>query len=252
MKTKNQNFIINSIKEKIERVFRLNIKEITDFLEPSEADSYEEFLKKNKDKVNYSFYGGYPEAERKKLCISPLEEDILPEDFNIKVVEASVKKMIKEIKHRDILGALMSIGIKREKIGDIFVIPNGAGVLADNEMVSYISGNFPIIKGNNFNTEIYETDNYSFPESEYTEKIINLSSWRLDGFIAKAYNLSRSEAQSFIRSGKVKVNHRENQKTDFVLTENAIISVRTKGRFIIREELGKTKKDNFKVLINIY
>lgn len=252
MKIKDQNFIINNIKEKIERVYRINMKEVTDFLEPSEADSYEEVLKKNKDKVNYSFYGGFLEAERKKLCISPFGEDIMPEDFNIKVIEASVKKMGKEINHRDILGALMSTGIKREKTGDIFVIPNGAVILADNEMISYISGNFPTIKGNNFITEICEAENYNFPESEYIEKIISISSWRLDGFLAKAYNLSRSEAQSFIKSGKVKVNHRENQKTDFVLGENVVVSVRTKGRFIIREELGKTKKDNFRVLINIY
>lgn len=252
MKIKEQNVVINSVREKTEKVYRKNIIEVTDFLEPSEIDLYEDYLRKSKAKVKYSIHGGYAEAERKKICIAPLDEEIFLEDFNIKVIEALSRKMSKEINHRDILGALMSTGIKREKTGDIFVIQNGAVVIASEEMVSYLSINFPIIKGNNFGIEIYAAENYKFPEVEYTEKVVNISSWRLDGFLSKAYNLSRSEAQGFINSGKVKVNHRENQKADYILEEDMIISVRGKGRFIIKEDLGTSKKGNFRVLINIY
>lgn len=252
MNTKDQNFIMNLIKEKTEKVYKRSIKEITDFLDPMEADLCEDYLKRNKDKVKYSFNGGYPEAERKKLCICPLDEDISPEDFNIMVIEASAKRIIKEITHRDILGALMSTGIKREKTGDIFPIAEGALILADGLMITYITGNFPQIKGNNFTTEIYEPINYNFPDQEFREKVVNISSWRLDGIISKVYNLSRSDAKNFINSGKVKVNHRENQKTDFILEEEVVVSVRTKGRFVIKKELGKTKKDNYRVLINVY
>ncbi len=69
MKNKDQNFIQNFIKEKVEKVYKRNIKELTDFLDPSEADYCEEFLKKNKEKVFYSFYGGYKEAERKNFVL---------------------------------------------------------------------------------------------------------------------------------------------------------------------------------------
>lgn len=252
MNNKDQNFIINFIKEKTEKVYKRNIKEVTDFLDPLEISICEEFLKKNKNNVNYLFYGGYEEAERRRLCIAPNDEDIEEEDFNIMVIEASIKKINREINHRDILGAMMSTGIKREKTGDIFILPQGAAIIADKAMVTYLSGNFPMIKGNVFSTEIFEPEKYKFPQVEVVEKVINVSSYRLDGVIAKAYNLSRGDSQEFIRSGKVKVNHRENLKTDYLLENDDIVSVRTKGRFIIKEEIGKTKKDNFRVLINIY
>jgi len=252
VKSNDQNYIINFIKEKSEKVYKRGIKEVTDFLDPSEADYCEEFLKKQKEKVTYSFYGGYPEAERKRLCIAPIGDEIETSDFDILVLEASSRKLIREISHRDILGALMGTGIKREKTGDILLLSNGAAIIADKGMISYLTGNFPLIKNNSFITEVFSSEEYSFPEVEATEKVINISSWRLDGVIAKAYNLSRGDAQEFIKSGKVKVNHRENLKTDTILSENDVISVRTKGRFVIIEELGKTKKDNYRVLINIY
>ncbi len=252
MKNKDQNFIQNFIKEKVEKVYKRNIKEVTDFLDPSEADYCEEFLKKNKEKVFYSFYGGHTEAERKKLCIAPIGDEITNDDFEIQVLEATAKKINREISHRDILGAIMGTGIKREKTGDIIILSKGAAIIADKTMISYLEGNFPVIKNNNFNIKVFSAEQYSFPEVESTEKIINISSWRLDGIIAKTYNLSRGDSQEIIRSGKVKVNHKENLRTDFILSENDIVSVRTKGRFVIIEELGKTKKDNYRVLINIY
>jgi len=249
---KDQSFTINFIKEKIEKVYKRNVKELTDFLDPLEAEFCEEFLKKNKEKVIYSFFGGYPEAERKRLCIAPIGDKIEFFDFEIFVLEASSRRIVREVNHRDILGALMGTGIKREKTGDILLLSNGAAIIADRSMISYLTGNFPMIKNNNFSTEIFSPEKYSFPEIEISEKVINISSWRLDGVISKAYNLSRGESQEFIRTGKVKVNHKENIKTDYILSENDVVSVRTKGRFVIIEELGKTKKDNFRVLINIY
>jgi hypothetical protein len=45
VKSNDQNYIINFIKEKSEKVYKRGIKEVTDFLDPSEADYCEEFLK---------------------------------------------------------------------------------------------------------------------------------------------------------------------------------------------------------------
>lgn len=252
MKNKDDNLINNFVREKVNNVQRRNIPVLTDFLDPSEAQICEDYLKRNQDKVSFSFFGGYSEAERKRLFIAPSDQEIYSEDFKIIVIQASAKKLVKEITHRDILGAVMSTGIKREKTGDIFIIPQGAVILADKGMEAYITGNFPLIKGNSFSTEVFSSEQYSFPESEFTEKVISLSSRRLDGFIARAYNLSRTDAQEFVNSGRVKVNHKENLKTDFILSEGDRVSVRGKGRFVVKEELGKSKKDNFRILINIY
>ena len=46
-----------------------------------------------------------------------------------------------ELSHRDILGAFMGMGCKREILGDIIFIPEGAQFVADKSFTSYIMNN---------------------------------------------------------------------------------------------------------------
>ena len=252
MKYGDSKYLNNSINEKIGRVINKEIIELTDFLDPSEINSAEEVLKKYRNEIGFSFYGGPEYSERKRLLIFPCGCNILSKDFEISVIQATAPKLQKEIGHRDVLGAIIGLGIKREKLGDIFIIPEGAAVIAETSIARFIADNFPIIKNNSFYTEIMDADIYAFPEISLTEKVINVASFRLDGLLAKAYNLSRTSSQEYISSGKVKVNHRIVEKTDYQLNPGDLVSVRTKGRFMIKEELGRTKKDNLRIKLDIY
>lgn len=252
MNNKDYQYLNNYINEKILKVFHKGIFELTDFLDPSEIAIIEEILKRSKGKISYSFYGGSEHVERKRLLIVPFGEDISLPDFKIVVIEAKTRKIQREITHRDLLGALMGSGIKREKVGDIFLIDEGAAIIADSAISSYIIGNFPMIKNNIFSTKTFEPSSYDFPQISLSEKLVNVTSYRLDVLLSKAYNIPRNDAQEFITSGKVKVNHKILEKVDYQVKPGTMVSVRTKGRFIIKEELGRTKKDNIRIVLNIY
>jgi RNA-binding protein YlmH len=72
---------------------------------------------------------------------------------------------------------------------------------------------------------------------------------RLDVIIATAYNMSRNEANEFINSGLVNVNHIECLNNSKLIKENDVISVRHKGRIYVNEIIRKTKSDRLAIKI---
>ena len=65
---------------------------------------------------SYAFFGGYETAERKMLGLF-FDED---KPFPIAALDFAFRKS-DTLTHRDFLGALMSLGIERETVGDILV-----------------------------------------------------------------------------------------------------------------------------------
>jgi RNA-binding protein YlmH len=189
--------------------------------------------------------GGYPEAERKLVSFDLTESPIL-------LIEIRVQGRLLTGKpgHRDYLGALMGLGIKRETLGDVLVFPEGAGawVFCLRRMGEYIlntldaAGRFPV------KCAIIEK---LPPEAVVPgERVrLTLSSVRLDGLIASAFPVSRGQSAEFIRSGLVFIDGETVKKPDFVPKPGCKITVRGMGRFWLREVPGKTKKDRIAVVI---
>src|SRR5699024_8265404 len=57
----------------------------------------------------------------KRGCIAPIYETVTEEMFGVPLLEASYPSKFVSIRHRDILGSLMSLGIERKTLGDISV-----------------------------------------------------------------------------------------------------------------------------------
>lgn len=71
--------------------------------------------------VTCGFWGGFPDAERKMFYALP--DYCSPEDeslYPIRIITAEFPRQY-ALTHRDFLGALMNLGLRREAIGDILV-----------------------------------------------------------------------------------------------------------------------------------
>ncbi len=64
----------------------------------------------------------------------------------------------------------MGTGIKREKTGDIIILSKGVAIIADKTMISYLEGNFPVIKNNNFNIKVFQLNNIPFQKLNLQKK----------------------------------------------------------------------------------
>lgn len=239
--------IYTKLIDTVNRVDRTWQEEFTDFLTPDEQYFLKLFCK-DKDIV-LNFYGGKSNFERAVALISKVELQI---DYPVDILKISGNFKFEKINHRDYLGALLSLGIKREKIGDINVFNDGAEVYIHKDLSDYVVFNLNKIKHTGVQISKIDLNSSREREQKLDERNINVASERIDVVVAEVYNLSRSEATKLIKQGNVKVNYIVCDEQSKKLSENDIVSVKGFGRFVYCGFIRNTKSNRLVVLIKKY
>ncbi len=214
------------------------------FLDDAEIGILEALVRKHPSLYLYSD-GGIINSDRKRYLLTPYEDTNI--DFKICIYEIIYNKKYYEINHRSILGSLMSLGIKRECIGDIVINEQGAFFAATKEISPFLLNEFKgvgkaIIELKEVNYDVYNI-------IKYESKTYFLSSLRLDSVIAEGFKMSRSEAQEMITNGLVYINHILCQNNSHIVKLEDIISVRHKGKIKLMEIGGNSKSGRIAVTI---
>lgn len=161
------------------------------------------------------------------------------------------KDRFSSLSHRDYLGALMGLGIERKMLGDIIVFPEGAYVFVNEKITKYILENLNSVGRGSVQVE--ETD--FLPESD-TLNIktitVTVASMRLDNIVSSAFNISRTKASQAISEGLVFQNGVQTDKPDLKVAVGDKIVLRKKGKSVIKDIVGKSRKDRYVVQIDIY
>ncbi len=220
----------------------------TDFLDPAVAYLLEK--EQNKEEIGFLFSGGYPDGERKMLCLFSKEYETLFTEkiaFPIALLRIPKNKFF-TLRHRDILGSFMGMGIKREKMGDILLEEDGAYIFVTEDIKEYLLTNLDRIGKNKVKIEeVKKDEDHLFQQNKGKSVSAVLTSLRLDNVISKGMGLSRGESKSMVEAGKVKLNFLEESRPDSIVEEGQIISVRGVGRLRIEELTGLTKKGSYKL-----
>ncbi len=191
--------------------------------------------------IDYRFFGGYDGYERAiAVCYS---EEMYLDTYNypVKILDLKVKDGDK-LNHRDYLGSIMGLGIKREMIGDIIADKFGAKVFVLDEIAEYLKAQITKIGKFGAKVEIYEIGNIIIPEKEYKDISFTVSSPRIDSIVSGATGVSRSEAANLISAGSVSINWETVVSQSKTVEQSSILSVKGHGRFKIDSIGGVTKK----------
>lgn len=237
------------ILDKAESVLKKHDIKYTDFLTPQEVALACGILNSIRD-LKYIVSGGYNEAERRIIVIFPeyLEDHMI--DIPISVFELRCTSKFEKPDHRDYLGAILGLGLKREKIGDIIVHNNICQVIVHNSIKDYIAYNLNKV-GNVFvKIKEIKLEDIILPEIEYKQITGNVASLRLDSVLSLAYKVSRTEAQSLISKERVSINWTQVTKSSYEVIEKDVISVKGKGRVIVASIEGKTKSE--RIIIKLH
>lgn len=204
-------------------------------------------VKKHCPKDLYLYESGrIIDSTRKRILISNFEMDNI--NFKIDLFKINYNKKFYSLNHRNVLGSLMSLGIKRECIGDIIIDDNNDIYFsATNEIKDYLINEFHYVS--NSIVELEEIDYDVRNIIKYDIKNYSIPSFRLDVIIANAFNLSRSEALEFVTNGLVFVNQILNLNPSHIVKLEDIISVRHKGKIKLMNIKNKTRSDKFLVEI---
>lgn len=198
--------------------------------------------------TRYIFWGGYEDAERTVPVFVPEYEDMEGVKELLSVVRTTVRPGGRKLTHRDYLGSLMGLGIDREVIGDILVRGEdsqtgpGADIVVQAEMADYIAMNYAKAGRTELKTEIIPIDEIDKGSMTMLYKTDTVASLRLDSILASGFSMSRAKAADAIRAGLVAIDGVETLKTDTEVDEGSRISFRGKGRMILEEVGGKSRK----------
>lgn len=220
---------------------------LTDFLDPREQQIVETIIGSHSD-IKVQFFGGLKENERKRAFVFPDYYAPEEDDFQIQLFEVEYPKKFVTIEHPQVLGSIMSLGLKRGKFGDILLKDDRIQFLAAKEVSDYIRLNLTSIGRASITLVELPLQQGIEIKDNWQELTTTASSLRLDTVISAIYNLSRQRSQDYIRQGVVKVNFTTIENPAFECGVFDIISVRGQGRTKIISIEGKTKKDKWRIV----
>jgi RNA-binding protein YlmH len=223
----------------------------TRFLDPLQQRMTKELLRKSFG-IGCIWCGGYEDAERCVAIFFQEGNSDLEIRSPVSLLRVAWNKRYYRFSHRDVLGALMSLGLIRENIGDILVDEDGAFIFVLDEIVDFLLLHLLSIGKASVKVEKLAIEDFIPPVPKTKELRTTVPSLRLDAIVAAAYGISRSKALPLIQGGYVRVNWDEVLKPDKILQEGDVISVKKKGRAKIRQVGDFAKKGRIAITIILY
>lgn len=188
--------------------------------------------------------GAFEECDRRILSFN----NIYSIPFPYKIIKINNKSKFNNLSHKDYLGAIMALGIEREKLGDLRVIDNSAIVPVYDEVANYILYELKNVGKAPVSIEEITEDN--LPISNFLRGVIIVPSLRLDNIVSKLANISRGKAVDIIDSGKVLIDYSKSIDKSKEVKDGQRVTISGVGKFIIREIVGNTKSGRYKVKMN--
>lgn len=256
-KRQEDKMLLAQVLDKIKMMTKTQKIETTDFLDMYQISLVETFLKKISFE-NYILYGGFDDAERKILIV-------FPDKFTIDMVEKNYSKFINIVRvelsneekgkyaHRNYLGGIVKLGLKREKVGDILVFDEGADIITINDFSNILCKELgTLTRFQNSNILSLELNNIRVRQIQVEELKIIVPSLRLDNFVSDLARTSRSKAAEIIEQERVFINGKNETKASKQIKKDDIITIRGKGRFVVKDFVGNTRSGRTVVLVEKY
>lgn len=216
----------------------------------------------NSNKIQYEIFSANENAEKKIICFLPDNfGERKKEKYNLnKLAEGNISciKIIPNVKgklkHRDYMGAIYSLGIKREYIGDIFANETHAYFFVIKKQEEYILNNLFTVSNTQVKLEVLDVGSQEVKNIQVNSEDLDIiiPSLRVDVVLSEIYKLSRSIVKDKIEKGDLYINSKNMFFAAELLKENDIISFKKHGKFKMGQLLKKTKSEKLYVSIKKY
>ena len=252
MKQDSDDFIRKHFSDLDGRAFSKDFPCFTDFLDLNELSILHRA--ESSFSCHIACFGGYDTSERQMAAFLP-SDAFLDIDFPIRVLFISpvTPKFAEQLNHRDYLGALMNLMIKRDLMGDLIVKKdeNCCYLFCVERIAGFIAENLTRVKHTEVSVKAFsiEADDFS---PDFKEEDIIITSDRLDSLVAACSHSSRSAASALIDSERIFLNEKITTSHKTPVKEGDILTIRGKGKLRVIAFNGKTQKDRLKVKIGWY
>lgn len=225
----------------------------TGFLSPQERTAVEALLNAC-GHPRHLFFGGFPQAERTVCFFLPdwqEEENVLEgEDCPVRALRASFTGG--GLTHRDFLGAILGLGLDREKVGDLLVGEGQCDLLILEDIQNFLLLHLDQAGRSRLTLAPIPLTRLEPPKLQVRTMRDTVSSLRLDAVAASAFGLSRGRAAELIAAGRVSLDHAACLKPDKQVGQGAVLTARGLGKAKLIEAGGLTKKGRVGIVIERY
>lgn len=259
--------LLAGLEDKYDRFLQYNYLVCSDFLNLQQQSQAAGLLRTwHSSGAKVFLYGGFPDAERRQIVFVPdymeAEDEAglieyfrqNPEECPLVVLEMKYSTGGsgaggKTLSHRDYLGSLLGEGIRREKLGDILVKPDGAQAVVVRELGDYLMAHYG--KAGRISLDVQVSPIHVLDTASVRRETVKftVASPRLDNIISGVFHVSRKDAQEAVSRGMVFVNEMEAAKPDRQLTGGEKLVLRGKGKAIYRGVDGTSKKGKYYVTL---
>lgn len=239
------------IEDLYNRAHRTNQLTATFFLDPAEI-AQARIVIRSLSAVSALFSGGYKESERMRLFFLPdyLDEEYFPYDEHLTALY--VKCPFGTPTHRDYLGALMGLGIKRETLGDILVFDGYTYIICTPQIAPFVVENLTKVGRYGVKCELCDLSEIKAPEPVFDTVTGTVASLRADAVTAVAFNISRTTASELIKEGRLAVDHLEELSPSREIEANALLSLRGYGRAKLANIGGMSRKGRQFIELHVF
>lgn len=241
-----ERFLMRHVEDLARAAQTRSIPRYSGFLSDREQDLARAALGRAGMQEGWCFDGGYPDAERRVLCIEP--EDCYPASpvccvrLRCRALAGAQLPV-----HKDYLGSLMGLELRREALGDIVLPPEEPGtayLFALEPAAALICQELRSVGRTEVTAQQLALDEVpEFAQAERRLQTATVSSLRLDAVLAAMLRCSRGMAAELVAAGRVEINHLPVSSAHAPVYESDVFTVRGKGRFRLTALPGKSKKD---------
>lgn len=249
-----QRVLLARVLDKLELAQNRSVPAHSPFLSPAEQACVTDLLHAAGHPRHF-FFGGFEGAERQICVFLPdwqEQEDWLadPEECVCALRAAFPKDA--DPSHRDVLGALMGLGITREKLGDILIGDGRCDVLCLTDAAPILLSQWDSVGRWRIKLQPVSLVQLEVKPPEVRTVRDTVATLRLDAVLASGFSTSRGKAADLISAGRVMVNHRECTKTDRAVEQGDVLTCRGLGKCVIKEVLGQSRKGRILLVLERY
>ena len=204
----------------------------------------------NLNDISFSFEGGFPGAERKRICFMSSEEEVNYAylDIPLKGIYLKGNFLFDRANKNDFRDVLYELGAQSDEIGDIWLIRDrGAQAICSQKWANLMHKQISKLREVEIFIETLSISDLEIPFKR-TEKIINTveASTRIDAITSAGFGLSRSKITTQIKQGCLRLNWMLNDQPSKSVKIGDLIHLERKGSLKILN-LDKTKKERWRI-----
>ncbi len=222
----------------------------TAFLTPAEQFVLENWARESG--CDMLLTGGAPGCERRAAFFLPFYMDKDSFDASEYISALSAEAHFGSPGHRDYMGAILGLGIKREWLGDIWTDGGSAVIFVMRSVERHVADG--LTKAGRYGVKLKkaELNELTPPERKVKRVSFSVKSLRFDAVLAGMFGLSRTAAAALISEGAASLNYSECLKNDAAVAEGDVISLRGHGKGMISSSGGLSRKGRLFVEAEIY